>query len=68
MATCRCPTCDARFDPATSRAMPFCCERCRQIDLGRWLREQHTLRVLRTDVDEEDEVGEGFARGEESDD
>lgn len=63
MPTCRCPTCEAQFDPATSRALPFCCERCRQIDLGRWLRERHALPVPR--ADEEDE-GEGHtAEGED---
>jgi hypothetical protein len=39
----RCPTCDRPFDPAQSKAMPFCSERCRQIDLGRWLNEEHSL-------------------------
>ncbi len=32
-----CPTCQKSFDPATSRTMPFCSDRCRKIDLGRFL-------------------------------
>ena len=28
----RCPICEKQFDPATSPAMPFCSDRCRQID------------------------------------
>jgi endogenous inhibitor of DNA gyrase (YacG/DUF329 family) len=36
-----CPICRRRFDPLTSRAMPFCSERCRLIDLGRWLGEEY---------------------------
>jgi endogenous inhibitor of DNA gyrase (YacG/DUF329 family) len=43
------------FDPATSQAMPFCSDRCRQIDLGRWLRESYSVPVERTD--EDDEIG-----------
>lgn len=49
----RCAICERMFDPATnSAAMPFCSERCRQIDLGRWLREVYTVPVER-DPDEE---------------
>jgi len=39
----QCPTCKSNFDPAASDAMPFCSERCRTIDLGRWLVEKNTL-------------------------
>jgi hypothetical protein len=43
MASVRCPTCDKSFDPAASPAMPFCSERCRGVDLNRWLREDIAL-------------------------
>ncbi len=43
MSSIRCPTCGASFDPSQSDSMPFCCERCRLADLGRWLNEVHTL-------------------------
>ncbi len=39
----RCPTCKSEFDPALTAAMPFCSERCRSIDLGRWLDERNSL-------------------------
>ena len=39
----RCPLCDKEFLPESSAAMPFCCERCRLIDLGRWLDEKQRL-------------------------
>jgi endogenous inhibitor of DNA gyrase (YacG/DUF329 family) len=39
----RCPICKREFDPATSTATPFCSERCRTIDLGRWLGENYGL-------------------------
>ncbi len=31
--------------------MPFCSERCRQIDLGRWLDERYTIPL--PDMDDE---------------
>lgn len=49
----RCPTCKQEFDEAASEAMPFCSERCRLIDLGRWLDESHSLpRMPDPDADE----------------
>ncbi len=39
----RCPVCKTEFDPAASPAKPFCSERCREIDLGRWLGEGYAL-------------------------
>ncbi len=53
----RCPICEQMFDPATSAAMPFCSERCRKIDLGRWLRESYSVPVERTDEDEDEADG-----------
>jgi endogenous inhibitor of DNA gyrase (YacG/DUF329 family) len=41
----RCPICNREFDPAASPAKPFCSERCRTIDLGRWLGEAYNLPV-----------------------
>lgn len=41
----RCPICERQFDQAQTPAMPFCSERCRQIDLGRWLREVYSVPV-----------------------
>jgi endogenous inhibitor of DNA gyrase (YacG/DUF329 family) len=39
MTSVRCSVCQKEFDPEASRAMPFCSERCRMIDLNRWLNE-----------------------------
>lgn len=36
----RCPTCGTRFEVATLDdlpSFPFCSERCRLVDLGRWI-------------------------------
>ena len=52
-ATIRCPICEKQFDPADSLAMPFCSNRCRQIDLGRWLGERYSVPVERKDEEDE---------------
>ena len=40
----KCPTCrrDVEWSPA-SQYRPFCSDRCRLIDLGAWLSEQHKI-------------------------
>jgi endogenous inhibitor of DNA gyrase (YacG/DUF329 family) len=54
MTSIRCPICERQFDPAQSAAMPFCSERCRQIDLGRWLREAYSVPIRRPAADDEE--------------
>lgn len=42
----KCPTCKGRVpaDPeARTRDFPFCCERCRLVDLGRWLSGEYRV-------------------------
>lgn len=43
MPLLHCPVCQQEFSPDESPAMPFCSERCRLIDLGRWLDERYGL-------------------------
>lgn len=45
MANYRCAICEkeASFDGRLPREYPFCSERCRQVDLGRWFREQYSI-------------------------
>jgi endogenous inhibitor of DNA gyrase (YacG/DUF329 family) len=52
MARVRCPICDLRFEPNESPSPPFCSERCRRIDLARWLGESY--RVSAEDGEEEE--------------
>lgn len=33
----RCPTCKTTFGQGESRYAPFCSQRCKLIDLGKWL-------------------------------
>jgi uncharacterized protein len=46
VALMRCPVCQREFDKSESTALPFCSERCRTIDLGRWLGEAYRLPVV----------------------
>jgi endogenous inhibitor of DNA gyrase (YacG/DUF329 family) len=39
----RCPVCDAPVNLETTPTVPFCSDRCRLIDLGRWLDEGYAL-------------------------
>ncbi len=42
----RCPTCKAPYEIATIGDLPtfpFCCERCRLIDIGRWIDGVHAI-------------------------
>ncbi|MDY0169106.1 MAG: DNA gyrase inhibitor YacG [Thermoguttaceae bacterium] len=56
MPLLHCPTCGRRFAEDQSSALPFCCERCRLVDLGRWLDEQNRL-PLEPDPEVPDEEG-----------
>jgi hypothetical protein len=39
----RCPICRKCFDHEKTSSTPFCSERCRLLDLGRWLDERYGL-------------------------
>jgi uncharacterized protein len=43
MTELRCSICGRTFDAGCSRFLPFCSERCKRIDLGRWLGERYGL-------------------------
>jgi uncharacterized protein len=55
MPTRRCPICDKEFLPETSPAMPFCGQRCRLIDLGRWLDEKQGLPIEPAEMQKDEE-------------
>jgi endogenous inhibitor of DNA gyrase (YacG/DUF329 family) len=59
----RCPTCNREFDPPQSNALPFCSERCRTIDLGRWLGEVYHLPVIPDPADDEPPEETGASNG-----
>ena len=39
----KCPVCDAPVNLETTSTVPFCSDRCRLIDLGRWLDEAYSV-------------------------
>ena len=40
-----CPVCHGEFDEQEALTLPFCSERCRHVDLGRWLNEEYGIPV-----------------------
>ncbi len=49
----KCPICKKEVEPG-SRYVPFCSERCRLIDLGRWATEEYRI-PTEEPVDEDDD-------------
>ena len=47
-----CPVCQRQFDSEQSETLPFCSDRCRLIDLKRWLDERYGLPYERPEADE----------------
>jgi endogenous inhibitor of DNA gyrase (YacG/DUF329 family) len=43
MAQVRCPTCKKKGDWFAGAHGPFCSRRCKLIDLGKWLGEEHVI-------------------------
>jgi endogenous inhibitor of DNA gyrase (YacG/DUF329 family) len=43
--TVECPTCKKRVETGNAD-FPFCSERCRLIDLGRWANEEYRIPVV----------------------
>ncbi|MFM8890293.1 MAG: DNA gyrase inhibitor YacG [Planctomycetia bacterium] len=54
----RCPVCDADVRLDATPTAPFCSDRCRLIDLGRWLDEAYALPEKRRSDGDEDEGDE----------
>lgn len=38
-----CPSCEKKFEYYTSKYRPFCCEKCKMIDLGHWFNEEYNI-------------------------
>jgi endogenous inhibitor of DNA gyrase (YacG/DUF329 family) len=58
MSLIRCPICERQFDFEKSPARPFCGERCRNIDLARWLGEKYSVPTHRREDEIEDDAPE----------
>ncbi len=62
MATGRCPICGKE---AAAKTRPFCSQRCKDIDLNRWLSGRY---VIPGAPDDDDEAERPAKRGEDNDD
>ena len=48
----RCPICKIEVEPIEkNKYFPFCCDRCRLVDLGRWLDGKYQVPIELTDED-----------------
>ncbi len=45
----KCPTCKKVFEYRSSEFRPFCCERCKLVDLGQWFSESYGIPVEKSD-------------------
>ena len=61
MIETRCPICDGpmRGERSDLRHLPFCSDRCRRIDLGRWLGEKYRIPGPDSSVPPEDADDDG---------
>jgi len=50
-----CPVCDATVDLAATPTAPFCSDRCRLVDLGRWLDEGYSVPLPRGSSGDDEE-------------
>ncbi|MFM8704471.1 MAG: DNA gyrase inhibitor YacG [Planctomycetia bacterium] len=58
-----CPVCDAAVRLEAAPSAPVCSERCRLIDLGRWLDEAYAVPEKPRDDEEDDGEGERIPPG-----
>lgn len=49
-----CPTCKHKFNYKESLFRPFCSEKCRLSDLGKWLTESYAVPVEKLTEDEQE--------------
>lgn len=46
MGSVKCPICRKAVDPAANvSTFPFCCDRCRLVDLNRWMTEDYPVPI-----------------------
>ncbi|MEE2670776.1 MAG: DNA gyrase inhibitor YacG [Bdellovibrionota bacterium] len=39
----KCPQCAVKFDYYSSEFRPFCCEKCKMVDMGQWFSESYKV-------------------------
>lgn len=53
----RCPHCKKKIHSKKNPYRPFCSERCKMIDLGKWLDEEYRVKGTPTDTEEKPASG-----------
>jgi len=53
----RCPTCKTECDPGRSAFAPFCSERCKLLDLSRWLEGEFCIPGAPVEFPEAKDIG-----------
>ncbi len=69
MMKVRCPICDKEAEWKQNPYRPFCSERCKLIDLGKWAKEEYRVPGDKSSGEteqKEDENGENSKNGEKS--
>ena len=61
----RCPTCQKLFIYGESKFRPFCSERCKMIDLGRWFKEEYTVAAVDQTPPDEEQISSTTAAGDD---
>lgn len=52
-----CPICGVESKPRSENsAFPFCCARCKTVDLGKWMNEEYRIPVDDSSDDDESEI------------
>jgi endogenous inhibitor of DNA gyrase (YacG/DUF329 family) len=51
-----CPNCKKNFNYFASEFRPFCCEKCRLIDLGQWLNESYNVPAEKISLEEAEQL------------
>jgi len=68
MSKARCPTCDKpvpKAPPDRPESFPFCSERCKLIDLGKWFNEEYRVS---TPIESPEQVAELLEEEQQPDD
>jgi endogenous inhibitor of DNA gyrase (YacG/DUF329 family) len=63
----KCPTCNKQVEWQNNPFRPFCSERCKLVDLGKWVNDEYRVpgKPLRDEpVDKDEEQGEASTSSE----
>lgn len=56
----RCPHCGKQVEYEGNPFRPFCSQRCRLIDLGKWINEEYRIPALEDEKEKIEESDEGI--------